>query len=91
MKRLILSLAALLSFAGANAQNTYPWPPTGNIGIGIGNTTSPVQPLTVAGYGATSVAFLRSIAGGNASLGQALGQNSLAAPIKGWKFMAGVL
>ncbi|MBD1362908.1 hypothetical protein IDJ77_03720 [Mucilaginibacter sp. ZT4R22] len=77
MKRLVFTFAMIaFASAAANAQNTYPWPSTAaNIGIGIGNTTTPSQPLTVAGSGATSVAFLRSIAGGNASLGMALGQN----------------
>ncbi|MEO7216331.1 hypothetical protein [Mucilaginibacter sp.] len=39
MKRLILSLALLLTYVVANAQNSNPWPTTGSVGIGTSTPT----------------------------------------------------
>lgn len=57
MKKFILTLSIALASVCSFAQNTYPWPSTGNVGIG---TSTPAFPLDIQSTNAAGLRFGRS-------------------------------
>lgn len=65
MKKILLILFATIVVHCSYAQNTNPWPSTGNVGIG---TTSPSNPLDISTSGATPLTVQRTTASSNVGI-----------------------